>query len=69
MKKDFYAEIDKHIKIYEDNKPYHERSIHWICDRISWCWKWRKITEPQMNELCDRIMNVMEEYDGDIYSV
>lgn len=58
--KDFYNEIDKALKSYEDCKPYHTRNIEWICDRISWCWKFRKITEKQMHELADRAVAVLE---------
>ena len=56
----YYNIIDNAIKSYENYKPYHQYSIDWICDRISWCWKWRKITEEQMKELTNRIIIVME---------
>lgn len=41
----FYSEIDKALQSYENYKPYHTRNIEWISNRISWCWKWRKITK------------------------
>lgn len=58
--KNYYKEIDKAIKSYEDYKPYHPYNTEWICNRIDWCWKWRKITKIQMEELCDRITKVLE---------
>ncbi len=56
MKKDYYAEIDKVIKEYENYKPYHIKTMEWAADRIDWCWKWRKITKEQMEELAERII-------------
>ncbi len=58
--KDYYKEIDKALKSYEEYKPYHDKGIDWICDRISWCWKFRHITEGQMNKLADRAIAVLE---------
>ena len=59
--KDYYGEIDNAIKSYENYKPYHQHSIDWITDRIDWCWKFRKITESQMEELANRIITILEE--------
>lgn len=56
----FYSEIDKALQSYENYKPYHTRNIEWISNRISWCWKWRKITKGQMEELCDRVIKILE---------
>ena len=56
----FYNEIDKALFSYENYRPYHPRKIEWISDRISWCWKWRKITKEQMEELCDRVIKILE---------
>ena len=56
----FYNEIDKALQSYENCQPYHTRKIEWIADRISWCWKWRKITEEQMHELCERVVIILE---------
>lgn len=56
----FYNEIDKALYTYENFKPYHAKSIEWISDRISWCWKWKKISEDQMEELCERVINILE---------
>ena len=57
----FYSEIDKALQSYENYKPYHTRNIEWISSRISWCWKWRKITKEQMEELCDRTIKILEK--------
>ena len=32
--RDFYREIDIALKSYEDYKPWHDKSIDWICNRI-----------------------------------
>ena len=58
--KNYYEELNTSILSYEENKCYHTKSIEWICNRIDWCWKFRKITQKQMEELVDRICNVME---------
>lgn len=57
----FYKEIDKALRSYEDYKPYHTHSIEWITNRIDWCWKWKKISEEEMKELCDRAIVILEE--------
>ena len=58
-KRDYYAEIDKALRSYENNKPWHDKSIEWICGRIDWCWKFRHMTEKQMEELVERVCAVM----------
>ena len=64
MKKErnYYVEIDNALKSYEDYKPWHDKSIDWIADRIDWCWKFRHITKEQMEELADRVVKII---DGD----
>ena len=57
--KDYYKEIDSAIKCYETGK-YRIHDIDWICSRIDWCWKWRRIGEHQKDELCDRIVAIMK---------
>lgn len=59
--KDWYSEIDKVIKEYENYKPYHTRNLDWAADRIDWCWKWRKISKEQMEELADRVSTIYEQ--------
>ena len=61
VKKNFYFEIDKALREYENYKPYKQHTTEWICNRIDWCWYWKKITEEQMNELVDRIIAIMKE--------
>lgn len=60
MKRDYYAEIDKVLVEYETFKPYHTRDIDWACNRIDWAYKWRKITQKQMEELADRAVKILE---------
>ena len=50
----FYQEIDTALK------SYHSHKIDWITDRICWCWKWKKITREQMEELAMRATNILE---------
>lgn len=58
--RDYYNEIDVALQSYEGCKRWHEKSIDWICNRIDWCWKFRHITEQQMEELTDRVCKVLE---------
>lgn len=56
----FYNQINEALISYEEYKPHHIKDIDWICNRIDWCWKWKKISHDQMEELTDRICKVME---------
>ena len=56
----YYEEINKALSSYEEYKAYHPYKLEWITDRIDWCWKWRKITEEQKNELCDRVISIFD---------
>ena len=58
---DYLKQLNDALAEYEQFKPYKTHSIDWICDRISWCWKWRKITEDEKNNFCDRIIYIMED--------
>ena len=60
-KKDYYKEINEALISYEENKPWHTRNTDWICNRIDWCWKFRHITEKQMEELADRVCKVLDK--------
>ena len=62
--KDFYKEIDTALKSYEDFEPYHVKDIDWICHRIDWCWKWKKISKNQMEELAIRATKILDEIAG-----
>lgn len=59
--RDFYSEIDKSLTAHERGK-YAQHSLDWCADRVDWCWKWRKITREQMEELADRVCRC---YDAD----
>lgn len=56
----YYDQIDKAIKSYEQFRSFHSMSHDKICDKIDWCWKWRKISETQMHNLVDRIVYLMD---------
>lgn len=58
--KNYYSEIDKELKSYEENKSYHTKTLDWIANRIEWCHKWKHITEKQCDELCDRMIILFE---------
>ena len=52
--KDYYAQLNRWVSQYE--KPgFKEVSSDIITNKICWCWKFRKITREQMEELCDRM--------------
>ena len=34
----------------------------WCCDTITWLWKWKKISEEEMESLCDRMVVIMNMY-------
>ena len=61
-----YKKLSDYLRQYEENKPWKEKDISWICDRIDWAWHWKKISRIQMEELTDRacfILNgTMDEY-------
>lgn len=59
--KNYYEELDNALKSYENFKPYHTKNIDYICNKISWCWKWKKITKEEMEELADRATAIFEE--------
>ena len=59
--RDYYKEIDDVLTEYENHKSWHTRNIDWACDRIAWCWKWKKITRGQMEELADRATAIFDE--------
>jgi hypothetical protein len=58
--KNYYKEIDNVLQTYENYKPYHTKDIDWVCNRIDWCWKWRKITKEQMEELANRAVEILK---------
>lgn len=60
MSKNYCAEIDSAIKRYESLANYQPISIHWICDRIAWCYQYKHITKKQMEQFADRITKVID---------
>ena len=58
--KNYYEEINKVLKSYEDGKPYHTKNMEWAANRIDWAWKWRKITREEMEELTDRAIAIFD---------
>lgn len=61
-KKDYYGELDKAIKRYEEFKPC-RISTCWITDRIDWCWRFRKISQSQMHDLTERMVEIFNNID------
>ena len=58
--KDYYEEIDEVITRYEEHKPEFGKTMEWAANRIDWCWKFRKITKEQMEELADRATAIFD---------
>ena len=58
--KDYYKELDNALKYYEKRRSYISLTIDQITNKIDWCWKFRKITEAQMEELANRVVMVLE---------
>lgn len=58
--RDYYAEINTPVTRIEMGLPA-ARSLGWCITRLDWCWKWRKITEAQKDELADRIIKLLEQ--------
>lgn len=59
--KDYYEEINETLRSYENRQIWHPNTIDWACNRIDWCWKWKKITKEQMVELADRATAIFDE--------
>jgi len=55
-----YQKIDRILKQHENHK-YAERSLESIANYIDWAWKWRKLSEKEKDEVCDRICVLFEE--------
>ena len=61
--KDEFINIAKHIMLLEKIDSSHPRyavDTAWVSDRITWAYKFRKISKSQMEELCDAFINYME---------
>ena len=55
--KNYYNKLSYAISRLE-NGLYPTMTIERISDKIEWCWKFRHITERQLEELCDRMVSV-----------
>ena len=60
MKLNEYEKINRELTAHERGRGSNYFSIDWIANRIDWAWKFRKITESQKNELCDRVIAYLE---------
>ena len=58
--KDWYDEIDRRLVLAETGKMDAEL-LDWWTRRITWYWKWRKITREQMEELTERVIKQWED--------
>lgn len=56
----YSKQIDDAIRRYEEGKSFKIHNTEWICNRIEWCWKWKKITEQEMNDFCERIIKILD---------
>ena len=54
-----YEKIDKVLTQHEKYK-YAERSLDSLADYIDWAHKWKKITEDETTEVCNRICALFE---------
>lgn len=59
-RRDYYNELDAIISRYENFKPVMENPYD-VADKIAWCWKFRKITEEQMDDLAERMTRIFDE--------
>lgn len=51
------------IEKYENSKYVPSNlGFSWCCDTITWLWKWGKISEEEMESLCDRMVVIMNMY-------
>ena len=57
--KDYYSEISQALTRLElGQSPTHP--ITWVAERVVWCWKQHKITQGQLEVLCDRMIAYFE---------
>ena len=54
-----YKKIDRVLRQHE-KYGYAERSLDSLASYIDWAWKWRKISEKEKDEVCDRIIALFE---------
>lgn len=61
--KDYYKMLDDILKEHENYHPLPHQDMDWVANRIDWCWRFRKITKEQMEELADRATKIFERRD------
>ena len=60
MKLTEYERINRELTAHERGRGSICCNIDWIANRIEWAWKFRKITDAQKDELCDRVIAHLE---------
>ena len=58
-----YQKISKRIDYLERIDLESSTGIEtsrWCSDQITWAYKWKKITKAEMEELCERMINIFE---------
>lgn len=53
--KNYYDILNKKIQDFESSKHNSSMQLSKIADKVVWCFRWRKISNEECNELCDRI--------------
>lgn len=56
---DYFEQIDEVLTRLEQYKPT-TKTLDWCAHRIDWCWRWRKISKEQMEQLADRVIKLYE---------
>lgn len=59
--KNYYAQLDKAIRSYENCKSFHSLSIDWINARIDRCEERHDLSEDKIKELRDRVKTIIED--------
>lgn len=54
-----YRKIHKHLTRIAQGK-YCEVTLDWCADRVDWAWKWRKISQEEMEELASWISRLYD---------
>lgn len=55
-----YQKIKSRIDAIKIGSMRFMEDAGWCTDRISWAYKFKKITEQQMEELCERMVELFE---------
>lgn len=57
---EFYKKIDLWIKEHELYKPVTTKTLSDLADYIDWAFRWKKITEDEKNNACNRMIELFE---------